>query len=90
LDDSRCGPTTPDRLSQAALKELIGEKLAGNLPERPPERETAQVINLMDALKRSLAEEGDLRASKSPKARHRKVAAAYRSQRAPGRRRKAS
>jgi DNA end-binding protein Ku len=43
---------------QAALKELIEEKLAGQLPERPPEREPAQVINLMDALKRSLAEEG--------------------------------
>ena len=43
---------------QAALKELIGEKLAGKLPERPPERKPAQVINLMDALKRSLAEEG--------------------------------
>jgi DNA end-binding protein Ku len=27
-------------------------------PERPPERKPAQVINLMDALKRSLAEEG--------------------------------
>jgi hypothetical protein len=40
------------------LKELIGEKLAGQLPDRPPERKPAQVINLMDALKRSLAEEG--------------------------------
>ncbi len=43
---------------QAALKELIDEKLAGQLPERPPERKPAQVINLMEALKRSLAEEG--------------------------------
>jgi DNA end-binding protein Ku len=43
---------------QAALKELIDEKLAGQSPERPPERKPAQVINLMDALKRSLAEEG--------------------------------
>jgi DNA end-binding protein Ku len=43
---------------QAALKELINEKLAGQLPERPPERKPAQVINLMDALKRSLAEGG--------------------------------
>ncbi len=41
---------------QAALKELI-TKLAGQLSERPPERKAAQVINLMDALKRSLAEE---------------------------------
>jgi len=44
---------------QAALKEVIAEKLAGELPERPPERKPAQVINLMDALKRSLAEEGE-------------------------------
>ncbi len=43
---------------QAALKELIEQKLAGKLPERRPERRPAQVINLMDALKRSLAEEG--------------------------------
>src|SRR5437868_6483710 len=31
---------------QAALKELIGEKLAGQLPERPAERKPARVINL--------------------------------------------
>jgi len=43
---------------QAALKEVIEKKLAGRLPERVPERKSAQVINLMDALKRSLAEEG--------------------------------
>ncbi len=43
---------------QAALRELIEHKLAGNLPERPAERKPAQIINLMDALKRSLAEEG--------------------------------
>jgi len=43
---------------QAELKELIEEKLAGQLPEHPPERKPAQVVNLMDALKRSLAEEG--------------------------------
>ena len=42
---------------QAALKELIDEKLAGKLPERPAERQPAEVINLMEALKRSLADE---------------------------------
>jgi DNA end-binding protein Ku len=43
---------------QAAVRELIAEKLKGKLPEKAPERRPAQVINLMDALKRSLAEEG--------------------------------
>jgi DNA end-binding protein Ku len=42
---------------QAALRELIDEKLAGKLPPQAPERRPAQVINLMEALKRSLAEE---------------------------------
>ncbi|HEY1299336.1 MAG TPA: Ku protein [Stellaceae bacterium] len=41
---------------QSALRELIDEKLAGKLPEKPVERRPAQVINLMDALKKSLAE----------------------------------
>ncbi len=42
---------------QAAVRELIDEKLKGKLPTKAPERKPAQVINLMDALKRSLAEE---------------------------------
>jgi DNA end-binding protein Ku len=42
---------------QTALRELIDEKLAGKLPATAPERRPAQIINLMDALKRSLAEE---------------------------------
>lgn len=42
---------------QAALRELIEEKLEGRLPPKEPERRPAQVINLMDALKRSLAQE---------------------------------
>lgn len=44
---------------QAALRELIAEKLEGRLPVKEPERRPAQVINLMDALKRSLAQEQD-------------------------------
>jgi DNA end-binding protein Ku len=43
---------------QTALRELIDEKVAGKLPAKTPEHRPAQVINLMDALKRSLAEEG--------------------------------
>src|SRR5204862_74620 len=42
---------------QAAVRELIEKKLEGKLPEKAPERKQAQVINLMDALKRSLAQE---------------------------------
>jgi DNA end-binding protein Ku len=44
---------------QTALRELIEEKLEGRLPEKEPERRPAQVINLMDALKRSLAAEAE-------------------------------
>jgi DNA end-binding protein Ku len=43
---------------QTALRELIDEKLKGKVPATAPARRPAQVINLMDALKRSLAEEG--------------------------------
>ncbi len=57
----RSRPFEPDKFVnhyQAALRDLIEHKLAGKLPERPAERKPAQIINLMDALKRSLAEEG--------------------------------
>ena len=43
---------------QTALRELIEQKLAGKLPDKAPARKPAQVIDLMEALKRSLAEEG--------------------------------
>ena len=42
---------------QQAVRELIEKKLEGKLPEKAPERKPAQVISLMDALKRSLAAE---------------------------------
>src|SRR6266550_3568423 len=42
---------------QTAVRELINKKLEGKLPDKAPERKPAQVINLMDALKRSLAAE---------------------------------
>ena len=52
---------------QVALRELIDEKLQGKLPPKQPERKPAQVINLMDALKRSLAHEEDEPERQSPK-----------------------
>jgi DNA end-binding protein Ku len=53
---------------QAALKELIQKKLAGKLPARPAERKPAQVINLMDALKRSLRETEKAKSAAQPSA----------------------
>jgi DNA end-binding protein Ku len=61
------------------LKELIDEKLADQLPERPPERKPAEVINLMDALKRSLAEEGAEKTSAKARRRPAKSSRAQKS-----------
>jgi DNA end-binding protein Ku len=54
---------------QAAVREMIDQKLQGRLPEKAPEQKPAQVINLMDALKRSLAQE-----EKSPEPAPRRAA----------------
>jgi len=59
---------------QVALRELIEEKLEGRLPPQQPERKPAQIINLMDALKRSLAEEEAAPAAASPPAASRRKA----------------
>ena len=60
---------------QAALRELIDEKLEGRLPAKEPERRPAQVINLMDALKRSLAaEEGKKAEAAAPATRRARIA----------------
>src|SRR6266478_2407030 len=54
---------------QAAVRELIDQKLEGKVPVKPAEHRPAQVIDLMEALKRSLAEE-----QKSPSAPPRRAA----------------
>jgi len=54
---------------QTALRELIDQKLAGKMPEKAAEHGPAQVIDLMEALKRSLAAE-----QKSPEAAPRRAA----------------
>jgi DNA end-binding protein Ku len=57
---------------QTAVRELINQKLEGKLPVKPTEHRPAQVINLMEALKRSLAEEQ--KSQKSEDASPRRVA----------------
>src|SRR5438876_1501176 len=42
---------------QAAVRELIDQKLEGKVPVKPAEHRPAQVIDLMEALKRRMAEE---------------------------------
>ena len=46
---------------ERALRELIRKKQQGKTIEKPKERKPAQVINLMDALRRSVAEQGSTR-----------------------------
>ncbi len=51
---------------QDALMEVIGAKIKGEKPVIAEAPETGRVINLMDALKRSLAESGETPARKPP------------------------
>lgn len=44
---------------EEAVRRLIEQKLEGKLPAREAERHPATVVNLMDALKRSLAADGE-------------------------------
>jgi DNA end-binding protein Ku len=65
--ESKSGHFTPQKFEdeyENALKELLEKKQAGQPIERPERREPARVINLMDALRRSVETE-----RASPKAR---------------------
>ncbi len=80
---TKSGHFQPDKFEdhyENALRELIKQKEAGHKIEIPVEREPAKVINLMDALKRSVqAERGS---SRAPARR----TAAHTSRRAPAKR----
>ncbi|GAA0587156.1 Ku protein [Caenispirillum bisanense] len=74
LIESRAGEFRPDTFTdhyQAALKELIDERMHGHEP--PPgkgkPKPKGQVINLMDALKKSIADDGPAAAAEPAKKR---------------------
>jgi DNA end-binding protein Ku len=59
--ETKSGHFAPQKFQdeyENALKELLEKKQAGQPIERPERREPARVINLMDALRRSLEESG--------------------------------
>jgi DNA end-binding protein Ku len=64
------GPFDPSMFEdryQSALRELVEAKAAGRkLPEHPAEDTSGKVINLMDALKRSLGQSGSTQAAAKP------------------------
>ncbi len=68
----------PEDFFGTIAEDSVNEKLEGKLPEKAPERKPAQVINLMDALKRSLAEE-----EKAPEPASRRAAARSEREAAP-------
>src|SRR2546427_10825910 len=63
--ETKAGHFEPEKFEdqyEDALKELIRKKQSGKPIERPERREPAKVINLMDALRRSVdAERGGAR-----------------------------
>ena len=82
-------PATFEDRYENALVDLLKTKQAGlPMPKEAPKRPTARVINLMDALKRSVASEKPAGAKASPKrsAARPTAAATRRATRAPARR----
>jgi DNA end-binding protein Ku len=58
--ETKSGHFNPDKFEdhyEEALKDLLKKKRAGEKIEAPKEREPAKVINLMDALRRSVSAE---------------------------------
>lgn len=84
---SKTGHFHPEQFEDSyeqALRELIARKQSGEAVEAPERRPTAKVVNLMDALRRSLAEE------EGAAGKRRGAAAAPRSHASPGARRPAA
>jgi len=71
-------PTKFDDRYEDALKELIEEKKKGHKVVRKHEPETSNVINLMDALKKSLSSDGGGKAKRAPAAKAKPAATAHR------------
>jgi DNA end-binding protein Ku len=67
--ETKSGHFNPDKFEdhyEEALKELLKKKRAGEKIEAPKEREPAKVINLMDALRRSVSAERGSGARRKP------------------------
>jgi len=69
-------PSKFDDRYEDALKDLLRKKQEGKPIERPERREPTNVVNLMDALRRSVEVEG----SRSAKAKARQPAARHQSE----------
>jgi DNA end-binding protein Ku len=80
-------PEKFDDRYESALVELINRKRSGQLTgAKPAPKSSGNVINLMDALKRSLAGTGDKKAAKAPAAAKAPPAAKGKKKRAEGQR----
>jgi DNA end-binding protein Ku len=81
--ETKAGHFAPEKFQdhyENALKELIKKKQHGEKLEKPKERAPAKVVNLMDALRKSVtADRYDSRGGTRPAATHRERASANRS-----------
>jgi DNA end-binding protein Ku len=75
--ETKSGHFNPDKFEdhyEEALKDLLKKKRAGEKIEAPKEREPAKVINLMDALRRSVSAERAGGARRKPPSAQRRTA----------------